>query len=266
MSRVKWDADGERIYETGVEKGVLYPQSKSGEYANGVPWNGLTNVTDSPEGGEVTTLYADDIPYLDLTSTEKYKATIEAYASPEEFDACDGTVSIAKGVTIGQQSRKKFGFCYTTLLGNDLEQTDYGYKIHMFYNGLASPSEESHATVNDSPEAQTMSWSVSCTPVNVTGHKPTASVVVDSTKIDPAKLAILENILYGKDHELTKTQPKDWETNYKNYFTKESNGEFKAVGENSGSAPAWAENTYYDAATEPRLPFPDEIIEIIGVE
>lgn len=264
MSRVIWDADGERFYETGVEKGVLYLPDKSGAYVNGVPWNGLTGVTESPEGGEVTTLYADDMPYLDLISNEKFKATIEAYSSPEEFDACDGTTSIAKGITIGQQSRKKFGFCYRSLLGNDLEQTDYGYKLHLFYNGLASPSEEAHSTVNDSPEAPTMSWSVSCTPVNVKGHKPTASVDIDSTKIDPAKLAIIENILYGKDHELTKTQPENWETEYKNYFTKEVNGEFKPV--EAGVAPSWTENKYYDAATEPRLPFPDELIEIMSEE
>jgi len=263
MSKIKWDETGERLFETGVENGALFVQDNSGTYGKGVPWNGLTNVNESPEGGEVTTLYADDVAYLDLISVEKYKYTIEAYSSPVEFDACDGTASIAKGVTIGQQSRKKFGFTYKSRIGNDIEGSDFGYKLHIVYNSLASPSERSHATINDSPEAETMSWSASSTAVNVAGHKPTSTVVINSTAADPAKLAILENILYGKDHELTKTEPKNWSTDYKKYYTK-SGDKFEALtGE---SAPTWEENKYYDEATEPRLPFPDEIMEIMGQE
>lgn len=265
MSKIKWDETGEHLFETGVEKGALYVQDNNGSYKKGVAWNGLTAVNESPEGGEVSTVYADNIPYLDLISAEKYKATIEAYMSPVEFDECDGTASIAKGVTIGQQSRKKFGYVYKSLIGNDVEGSNYGYKLHVVYNCLASPSEKSHATVNDSPEAETLSWSVSSTPVNVTGHKPTSTVAIDSTVADPAKLAILENILYGKDHELTKTEPKNWSTDYEKYYTK-SGDKFEAVGDNGGSAPTWEENKYYDDATEPRLPLPDEIMEIMGQE
>lgn len=261
MSKIKWDEVGEKFYETGVRNGVLYPQDNEGGYASGVGWNGLTEVTESPEGGEVTTIYADDGPYMDLVSKEKLKFTIGAYQSPEEFDVCDGTAEVIKGVKFGQQSRKKFGFSYVSTKGNDVEQNDYGYRIHLIYNCLASPSEKSHTTINDSPEASNPSWSVSASPVNVPGYSPTSSVVIESKSSDPAKLAILESVLYGKDHELTKTEPKDWATNYKKYFTKDGTGFVAVTGD---SAPEWTENKYYDDATEPRLPLPKEVIEIMG--
>lgn len=196
MSKIVWDQTGERLYETGVEKGVLYPYSNSA-YASGVAWNGLTAVTESPSGAEPTALYADNIKYLNLMSNEEFGATIEAYTYPDEFAACDGSASIAPGVVIGQQKRSTFGLSYVTKLGNDTDGVDYGYKIHLIYGALASPSEKGYATVNDSPEAITFSWEVSTTPVEVPGFKPTASVTIDSTKVDATELAALEAILYG---------------------------------------------------------------------
>ena len=198
MSRLVWDKTGERLYETGVKNGVLYIPA-SGVYSKGVAWNGLTAVTESPSGAEATALYADDIKYLSLMSTEEFGATIEAYTYPDEFAECDGSADIADGVTIGQQTRKTFGLCYKTTIGNDVDGNGYGYKLHIIYGALASPSEKAYATINDSPEAITFSWEITTTPVNVTGAKPTASLVIDSTKADPTKLAALEDILYGKD-------------------------------------------------------------------
>ena len=198
MSRLVWDKTGERLYETGVKNGVLYIPA-SGVYSKGVAWNGLTAVTESPSGAEATALYADDIKYLSLMSTEEFGATIEAYTYPDEFAECDGSADIADGVTIGQQTRKTFGLCYKTTSGNDVDGNGYGYKLHIIYGALASPSEKAYATINDSPEAITFSWEITTTPVNVTGAKPTASLVIDSTKADPTKLAALEDILYGKD-------------------------------------------------------------------
>lgn len=199
MSKLVWDQTGERLYETGVKKGVLYPQATGGTYPNGVAWNGLTAVTESPSGAEATALYADDIKYLNLMSTEELGATIEAYTYPDEFAECDGSAEIAGGVSIGQQTRKAFGLCYRTVLGNDTESNDYGYKLHIIYGCLASPSEKAYATINDSPEAITFSWEVTTTPVEVAGFKPTASITIDSTKADAEKLAALEDILYGSD-------------------------------------------------------------------
>jgi len=200
MSKLVWDNVGERLYETGVKNGVLYPQEK-GAYPKGVAWNGLTAVTESPSGAEATPLYADDIKYLNLMSNEEFGATIEAYMYPDEFAQCDGSASIATGVTIGQQTRKAFGMCYKTTIGNDTEGNDFGYKLHIIYGALAAPSEKGYATINDSPEAITFSWEVTTTPVNVTGHKPTATVVIDSTKVDKDKLAALEAILYGSEEK-----------------------------------------------------------------
>ena len=196
MSKIVWDQTGERLYETGVKQGVLYIPA-SGVYSKGVAWNGLTAVTESPSGAEATALYADDIKYLNLMSNEEFGCTIEAYTYPDEFAACDGSASLAKGVSIGQQPRKTFGLCYRTSLGNDTDGNDYGYKLHMVYGCLAAPSEKAFSTINDSPEAITFSWEVSTTPVNVAGHKPTAHLEIDSTKADPVKLAALEKILYG---------------------------------------------------------------------
>ena len=198
MSKLVWDNTGERLYETGVSKGVLYIPT-GGVYSKGVAWNGLTAVTESPSGAEATPLYADDIKYLNLMSNEEFGCTIEAYTYPDEFAECDGSASLVDGVYIGQQARKTFGFCYRTVLGNDTESNDHGYKLHLVYGCLAAPSEKSYATINDSPEAITFSWEVTTTPVNVTGHKPTACITIDSTKADPTKLATLEAKLYGAE-------------------------------------------------------------------
>lgn len=199
MSKLVWDKTGERLYETGVKQGVLYPMDAKGTYPKGVAWNGLTNVTESPSGAEATALYADDIKYLNLMSNEEFGGTIEAYTYPDEFAECDGSASIATGVYIGQQSRKTFGFCYRTTIGNDVESNAHGYKLHLVYGALASPSEKAYSTINDSPEAVTFSWEFSTTPVNVTGFKPTACLTIDSTKVSAEKLAALEKILYGDD-------------------------------------------------------------------
>ena len=199
MAKLVWDESGKRLYETGVEKGVLYVQGENGQYQQGVAWNGLTAVTESPSGAEPTALYADDIKYLELFSAEEFGATIEAYTYPEEFEACDGSASLGTGVTIGQQDRKAFGLCYRTIVGNDVKGNENGYKLHLIYGAKAKPSEKAYATVNDSPEAVTFSWEVTTTPVNVAGFKPTASVTIDSTKIDASKLQQIEALLYGGD-------------------------------------------------------------------
>lgn len=224
MSKIVWDRTGERFFETGVDRGVLYPINNEGKYTPGVAWNGLTAVTESPSGAEPTDLYADNIKYLTMRSAETFGATIEAYTYPDEFGQCDGSAEIATGVIIGQQARKTFGLCYRTLLGNDVDGQDHGYKLHLIYGATASPSEKGYATVNDSPEAITFSWEVSTTPVNVNGFKPTACITIDSTKANPADLASLEEILYGKD--------------------------------------AGAEGT--PAAVDPRLPLPDEVAQIMS--
>lgn len=215
MAKLVWDETGKRFYETGVKMGVLYVQGTGGAYNTGVAWNGLTAVTESPSGAEANPMYADDIKYLNLFSAEEFGATIEAYTYPEEFEKCDGSASISTGVTIGQQERKQFGLCYRTTLGNDVEGNDHGYKIHIIYGAKASPSEKAYATINDSPEAITFSWELTTTPVSVSGHKPTANLVIDSTKVSAAALAALEKALYG------------------------------------------------DQSNEPRLPLPDEVIQII---
>lgn len=194
-----WDAAGKRFYETGVKKGVLYVQDSKGTYPKGVAWNGLTGVTESPSGAEANPIYADDMKYLNLYSAEEFGATIEAYTYPDEFAECDGSAELTAGVTIGQQKRKAFGMCYRTVLGNDVTGEDYGYKLHIIYGAMASPSEKAYATVNDSPEAITFSWEITTTPVNVEGMKPTASLVIDSTKVDASKLSALETILYGSE-------------------------------------------------------------------
>lgn len=223
--KLVWDKTGERLFETGVKQGVLYPQSSTGTYPKGVAWNGLTAVTESPSGAEATPLYADDIKYLNLRSVEEFGATVEAYTYPDEFAECDGSAEIADGVTIGQQKRKAFGMCYKTTLGNDVAGNDYGYKLHIVYGATAAPSEKAYTTINDSPEAITLSWELTTTPVSVTGAKPTASLVIDSTKADATKLAALEEILYGKD----------------------GTGEDNATG-----------------AVDPRLPLPDEIVQLMA--
>jgi len=215
MAKLVWDKTGERFYETGVKKGVLYPQERDGTYPLGVAWNGLISVAENPSGAETTSIYADDIKYLTLISAEEFGATIEAYTYPDEFAECDGSAEVAKGVMIGQQRRKPFGLSYVTTLGNDIDGNEYGYKIHIIYGALASPSGKEYSTINDSPEAITFTWEITTTPVDVPGYKPTSCITIDSTKVDPDKLAALEEILYG--------------------------------GENS----------------DPRLPLPDEIIDLM---
>ena len=199
MSRIKWNEAGTKTYETGVDRGVLYPMSSTGTYPVGVPWQGLTGVSESPSGAEASPIYADNAKYLNLVSTEEFGASVEAYTYPDEFAECDGSAEPTTGVVIGQQNRKTFGLSYRTVIGNDVENTEYGYKLHLVYGALAAPSEKSYQTVNDSPEAATFSWEISTTPVAVTGFKPTATVVIDSTKVDAAKLAAFEDIIYGKD-------------------------------------------------------------------
>ena len=222
--KLVWDKTGEHYYETGVKNGVLYPMSASGTYPKGVAWNGLTAITESPSGAEATALYADDIKYLNLMSNEEFGATVEAYTYPDEFAECDGSASLTEGVYIGQQARKTFGLCYRTTLGNDSKGNDYGYKLHIIYGAMASPSEKAYTTINDSPDAITFSWELSTTPVAVANFKPTASLTIDSTKVNAQKLAALEEILYGKD----------------------GTGEDNSVG-----------------AVDPRLPLPDEIATLM---
>ena len=196
MAIIEWDKTGEHFYETGVKNGVLYVQ-ENGTYPKGVAWNGLTAVTESPSGAEATPLYADDIKYLNLISNEEFGGTIEAYTYPDEFKACNGEAALATGVVVGQQSRKTFGFCYRTVVGNDVAGNDLGYKLHLIYGAVAAASERAYATINDSPEAITMSWEFTTTPVAVPGMKPTSIITIDSTKCDATKLAALEAALYG---------------------------------------------------------------------
>lgn len=224
MNKIVWDQIGERFYETGVDRGVMYPQDGA-TYAGGVAWNGLTAVTESPSGAEATPVYADNIKYLNIVSAEDFGATIEAYTYPDEFAICDGTAQPAVGVVIGQQPRKPFGICYRTMLGNDTEGQDHGYKLHLIYGCMAAPSEKAYATINETPEAITFSWEVTTTPVPVTGFKPTASLVIDSTLVEATKLAELEAILYGTAGT---TEP-------------------------------------LVVAVEARLPLPDEVIALVGL-
>lgn len=217
MSKLVWDQSGKRLYETGVDHGVLYPIQTGGVYSKGVAWNGLTTVTESPSGADVNDIYADNMKYLGLVGAEKFGATVEAYTYPDEFAECDGSVELVKGATIGQQNRKVFGMVYRTVIGNDVDGNEHGYKLHLIYGATAAPSEKAYNTINEDPEAITFSWELSTTPVNVTGHKPTASLTIDSTKADPTKLAELEKILFG------------------------------------------------DTETEPRLPLPDEIAQLLNV-
>jgi len=270
MAKLVWDATGERFYETGVKNAVLYPVVE-GSYSTGVAWNGITGITESPSGAEATALYADDIKYLNLISAEEFGATIEAYTYPDEFKKCDGSDSIATGVVIGQQDRQMFGLCYRTTKGNDTESNAYGHMLHIIYGCLASPSEKAYSTINDSPEAITFSWEVKTTPVNVTGFKPTATVIIDSTKCDATKLATLEAILYGSDGtqeyvEFTGTafvQGTD-------YYERTGAGTEQSpyVYTKTSDSSYDSEKTYYTletvGASNPRLPLPDEIARIMG--
>ena len=201
MAKLVFNGVGDRLFETGVKKGVLYVMGDNGQYEKGVVWNGLTGVTEKPSGAETTNLYADDIKYVVIYGAEEFEATIEAYTYPAEFEACDGSAALAEGVSIGQQARKQFAFCYRTALGNDAKGQNFGYKIHIIYGCTAKPSEKAYSTINDSPEAVTFSWDVTTVPVPVNGMKPTASVVIDSTRVEPNKLKSLEDKLYGTDSQ-----------------------------------------------------------------
>lgn len=229
MPRIVWDAVGEKKYESGIDHAVLYPVNQSGEYRPGVAWNGVTSIAETPEGAEPEKQYADNIPYLTLMSAEELNGSIGAFQSPPEFDACDGSAQVMKGVTIGQQERKGFGLSYRTKIGNDVDGQDAGYKLHLLYGAKASPSERTYETVNDSPEAMELSWDFSTTPVPVTGYKATSLVVIDSTMVDPDKLAALEDILYGSD-----------------------------------AAPVDDDDTTDSSSGEARLPLPDEVFAILG--
>ena len=199
MARLIWDEVGQRFFETGVKNGVLYVQEDNGSYKNGVVWNGLTAVTESPSGAEETPLYADDVKYLTLRSAEEFGATVEAYTYPEEFEQCDGSASIANGVTIGQQARRAFGLCYRTSVGNDIQGQNFSYKLHLIYGCTVAPSEKSYSTINDNPEAITFSWELSTVPVPVDGFSPTASLVIDASKVDEGKMQQLEDALFGNE-------------------------------------------------------------------
>lgn len=203
MARIKWDLLGERTYETGLDHGVLYIQ-QAGEYTQGVAWNGLTSVSESPSGAEPQPLYADNIKYLNLVSNEEFGATIEAYTYPKEFEQCDGSASLGEGVTIGQQARKTFGLSYRTILGNDETGNDHGYKLHLIYGALAAPSEKGYSSIAESPEAISFSWTLTTTPVQVEGFKPTASITINSTEVEPSVLKAIEDKLYGTESEEAK--------------------------------------------------------------
>ena len=199
MSKIKWDETGKRFFETGVDHAVLYPIDANSTYSSGVAWNGIIGINETPSGAEANPLYADNIKYLNLVAAEDFGLTIEAYTYPDEWAACDGSAEISTGVVVGQQNRKTFGLCYRTKLGNDVDGQDHGYKLHLVYGCLAAPSERNHQTVNETPDALTFSWTVTTTPVDVPGFKPTACLTLDSTKVDATKLANLEDILFGKD-------------------------------------------------------------------
>jgi len=207
MPALLWDTVGQRLYETGVDRGVLYLPNNLGVYNVGYAWNGLTTVTESPSGAEASAQYADNIKYLNLVSAEEFGATIEAFTYPEQFGQCDGSVEPMEGVYFGQQGRRTFGLAFRTRLGNDLTGTDYGYKLHLVYGALAAPSEKAYATINDSPEAITFSWEIATTPVAAAGYRPTSLITIDSSKVDPTDLAAFEKILYGATADAAATPP-----------------------------------------------------------
>ena len=270
MSKLVWDAIGEHIYETGTEKGVLYPVAVDGTYPTGVAWNGLTGFSESPDGGDATDIWADDIKYLSIRARENFKATITAYTYPDEWSECDGSSTLLNGgILIGQQPRKGFGFSCVTKVGNDTQFEEHGYKIHLVYGASASPSSKDYKTINDSPEAIEFSWEIDTTPVNVTGHKNTAHIVIDSTKFTTTaaqeKLAAFEEVLYGSNTQLvyfatTDTSPQTGKT----YYTRSGSSAPYEYTQFSGSTFS-SGTTYYEAATAgPRLPLPDEVISLLS--
>ncbi len=268
MAKLAWDAVGEHLYETGVRNGVIYLQKSDGTYDEGVAWNGLTAVTESPSGAEATAIYADDIKYLNLYSAEEFGATIEAYTYPDEFAECDGSPSPATGMTIGQQPRKAFGFCYRTVVGNDTDGEAHGYKIHLLYGCRVSPSERAYQTINDSPEAITFSWELTTTPVAVNDdYKPTACVVVDSTKADAAKLTILEGLLYGSDTDVYYPTQDTTKQAGKTYYTRSGSGTEQSpytYTQFTGSAFAVGTTYYEKASGSAGLPLPAAVIALLS--
>lgn len=260
MTRLQWDLSGQRLFETGVRNCALYPQSSSGTYPTGVAWNGITSITQSPTGADANPLYADDIKYLDLRAAEEEEGTIEAYMYPDEFALCDGSESVASGVMIHQQARKPFGLCYRTVLGNDTELNDHGYKLHIVYGATASPSEKAYETINDSPDAITFSWDYTTVPAAVTGHKPTSSLEIDSTKADEAKLKLLEGILFGVDAPAFSATAKYPAGSFVTYESKVYTNP-QAID----TAGAWNASNWVEVENPgPRLPLPDEVISIMA--
>lgn len=253
MAALTWDEQGEKLYETGIKKCVLYPLNSNNEYTPGVAWNGISSVSESPSGAEATAIYADDIKYLNMYSAEELGATIEAYMYPDEWESCDGSADLTSGITIGQQNRKTFGLCYRTTLGNDTDGNDYGYKLHLLYGCKASPSERQYGTINDSPEAISFSWTITTTPVNVTGYKPTSIITIDSTKFKTteraAKLTALEQILYGSSNSEPRLPLPD---EIKTLMGETVTLTFNANGH--GTAPAAQTVTKGGTATEPTDP------------
>lgn len=280
MAKLTWDEVGERFYETGVDQGVLYKMDNSGAYQDGVNWDGLTSVDESPEGAEANDIYADNIKYLSLISAEKYKCTINAYQSPEEFDECDGSAALAKGVTVTGQSRRSFGFSYRSRIGNDIQGDDYGYVIHLVYNCKCSPSQRTRSTVNDSPEAVELSWEVNSTPVMINAidpntekpFRPTSHLQIKSTDFktaqEKAKLQQLEGLLYGKDA----TQDRYVAVTPEAGDNPASEGWYELVeGSYVASEDVTVDDqkTYYEkiagtAASDPTLPTPDEVLALLN--
>lgn len=267
MAKLTWDEAGERLYETGVRNGVLYVQDNDGTYPEGVAWNGLTQVSQSPEGGDTTTLYADDQEYLNMTSRETFGGSIQAYQSPPEFDECDGQAEVATGVKVGQQARKTFGFCYRTAVGNDVVGDDYGYKLHLVYGAKASPTERTYETVNDSPSAADLSWDFKTTPVPITGKKPAAHMEINSLTATAAKLAGLEGILFGADTFSASSTYKVGDV--VEYTTGEGSSAVTKVYVCKTAIPtaaAWDDTKWDEVGTAgPRLPLPTEVISIMTV-
>lgn len=268
MSRLAWDETGEHLYETGVDRGVVYPyDSDSKQYKNGEAWNGLTGWTESPSGADETKLYADNIKYLSLRAAEDFGATVTAYTYPDAVGILDGSVQPVKGIKIYQQARKAFGMCVRTIVGNDTEMNDYGYKLHLVYGMTMSPSEKSYSTVNDSPEAIEFSWELSSTPVAVKGYKPTGVLTIESKEVDSAKLAAFEDILYGSDateDSYVVTSDTSFQPD-KTYYEKSGENTYTETSDVTMDPT----KTYYEKipgheATSPRLPLPDEVIEFFG--
>lgn len=262
-----WDKPTEHIYETGVDRGALYLQSESGEYENGVVWNGLTTITESPSGAEATAIYADNVKYLNLFSAEEFGATIEAYTYPDEFAECDGSAEVVTGAIIGQQPRKTFGLAYRTKVGNDVMGDAFGYKIHLIYGCKASPSERAYTTINDSPEAINFSWEVKTTPVNVGNNNSTSNIVIDSTKVnDVKKMAKLEAVLFGVDAPTFNASTDVPEGAFVAYAASGSTEKlYQCVKAGGHKAGAWTEGDFVEITNAgPRLPLPDEIITILG--